>query len=201
MKRLPRILLNATTLLALMLCLMVTAAIIVQWARSRRGGEVISRSSVRVEPDRIIMINRRAWSTPGTLDLDWNEETIDTSGYASIGTVPREAWFHRRDDGDFGRLERTGGDAPAWLVRAGLNWSSGSSTGAGPKDRRHFFWVQVRFSFLLPTAIATTIVPSMAGWRIIRRIRRRRAGLCLTCGYDLRATPDRCPECGTIPSR
>jgi hypothetical protein len=58
--------------------------------------------------------------------------------------------------------------------------------------------------FLLPLwffALVTAILPAIRIFRIFvpRRIANR--GLCEECGYDLRATPDRCPECGTVPAK
>ena len=51
----------------------------------------------------------------------------------------------------------------------------------------------VLLGFFGPTRVAAVV-----GRRRSGRVRR---GLCAACGYDMRATPERCPECGEVRRR
>jgi hypothetical protein len=57
-------------------------------------------------------------------------------------------------------------------------------------------WTLPGWAFVLGFAVLPTVVVTRR-LAAARRRRRARLGCCPACGYDLRATPDRCPECGT----
>jgi len=47
-------------------------------------------------------------------------------------------------------------------------------------------------------AVLFAVFPAFWLMSAVRRPRGR-PGFCRSCGYDLRATPDKCPECGRVP--
>ena len=57
------------------------------------------------------------------------------------------------------------------------------------------WWFLMLVSAALPVLWLTRLVLRRRGRE--RNLRERR---CLGCGYDLRATPGRCPECGAVPA-
>jgi hypothetical protein len=83
------------------------------------------------------------------------------------------------------------GDEPPFFRSLGITWE---------KLKRLLTWEitwNVRFHMGLPTSLFA--LGAAFSFVRLKRIRHDVSqGLCRVCGYDLRATPDRCPECGTV---
>ena len=60
-------------------------------------------------------------------------------------------------------------------------------------------WVGVTLPYWA-VAMACGAIPLLWLRRARRRARAQGKGRCAACGYDMRATPDRCPECGATPA-
>ena len=113
------------------------------------------------------------------------------------GGRPRLAFHSYRPDpksdgwsfGDLGQDFGTSGFGP-------LRWVSLSQSTPAPPGS-HTRSVRVGVSHWL--AALFLLAPPVLCLNHVRRARRaRKRGMCPTCGYDLRATPGRCSECGTL---
>jgi hypothetical protein len=90
----------------------------------------------------------------------------------------------------------------AWLRRTmaggalGFNaWRDGPAADESETGRSVVFVAMPIWSIVAVTALPALLL-GIAPLRYRRRRLRRLAGRCPRCDYDLRATPDRCPECG-----
>ena len=66
---------------------------------------------------------------------------------------------------------------------------------AKPSAKLYGTWYELSFPywFLL---LATSVLPCVTVYHKKQSCNMKQ-DVCIVCGYDLRATPDRCPECGT----
>jgi hypothetical protein len=66
----------------------------------------------------------------------------------------------------------------------------------GPQPTRHAAEARAYFVPYWALLLVAAVAPGVFAWGHYRAHGRSRRGLCAACGYDLRATPGRCPECG-----
>jgi hypothetical protein len=66
-----------------------------------------------------------------------------------------------------------------------------------PFNRLDRHWSVVVIFPHMAAVVVLLPLPAMRVWMLRRERRRKNKRLCSVCGYDLRASPERCPECGT----
>jgi hypothetical protein len=77
----------------------------------------------------------------------------------------------------------------------GRGFSAGFGVSLWNAPRGHFAFASAPAWLIFPLAVIFPVRWSARQFRSQRRIRR---GQCLKCGYDLRASTERCPECGQL---
>ena len=184
MRRLAAILLNFLTLLSLLLCV----AVVVLWVRGYYVVDVPAVITGRSDSSVSVRDEWRAMSGKGVVAVVWQRDVAPPGplvgrggprfSYTSIApsrfAVARDTWWQRLGFHYATSVHRDPA-LPAWTRHNRSlrvpHWLAVAALGVGPARRLPRLWLERR---------------------------RRPAGVCPSCGYDLRATPGRCPECGTI---
>jgi hypothetical protein len=91
-------------------------------------------------------------------------------------------------------VDRMLGQASGQIGRAGTRAAVGPLVAGSLPGISGFVMVILPYWLLLLAAAPWVVLPIRR--RLIRR-RRKCKGLCENCGYDLRMSQGRCPECGT----
>jgi hypothetical protein len=178
-----RIILKSAGAGLIMLSALLAVASLSLWIRSYFVIDFIS-----YEPDRSTYAI--LWSY-GIVNFGW--EIPPPLGHQFSGPGPRQPQPNHRFIDDI-RYQRVPAKSEANLFgRYEPRFQFGQFMFSRPARPESYTSIRIPFWFLI------LVFMTLPTFWLIRRRRRIPAGRCQACGYDLCATPDRCPECGTIP--
>lgn len=164
------------------------------YAKSFFQASYYKRSSLHQDPQDPCIVVRQVLSTQGSLAMTRLQLRYGQPPWPSAWGTPQGSFnhpmFQRTEgwhlDGGFVRWPR-----PYWYHTT-ITPFPGTSARIINRTLIIPYW---------PLLAATALLPALKLRRLMqaRRTRLRLLnGLCPACGFDLRATPDRCPECGMV---
>lgn len=177
---------------SLLLCL-ATAAL---WVRSHFVSEHVAHAVMsgpawvaRSSGGEVYIDHRSRWEYAG--GWSWGRRQIPpSSGPLAAEYQQHNSGFRFLGFGIFGGTKFT--------------WPAQHPGVAVPANRTDPRWWRDRYFVVSFPHWFAVLVFGILPVRWYRQLRREQLkanrGRCAVCGYDLRATPDRCPECGTIPA-
>ncbi len=197
MRRLARRLFTLCSAVSLVLC--VAAAVL--WVRSYWKADLITRWYGPVSTLQLVPVFGSVQTASARVEVThccgWVSVRQCEPSFKVFGPdpkIPASRWEHGNPspvDSARARLAQRYswsqlGPPPQGWTLMGLRYVPQQSDGT-----RELFvpdWAVVLVTAVLPTF-----------WLVahVRKSRRRVTGRCVRCGYDLRASPERCPECGT----
>ena len=167
------------------LSLLVGVAAVAVWVRSYGTVDVVRA-----------VFSHGGYRAATMLDFDPTPGRVVLEFSSGLGEGPAGFSHHSAAIGDdvpslniYSTMDTSGADLPG-----GFGYRRGDRAGSlfNPPARLRVVMVPL-WPVILVAGVAPTL--RLRAWRT--RNRRAAIGLCPRCGYDLRATPEKCPECGT----
>ena len=199
MKRFARWTWNLFSVLSFLLC----AAVLILWYQSYHARNVVWMRNRFTADGRVLRTDwfscdrgRLGWSKLETLGV-WRTSSADPNRKFS------RWWPYAREDyvtsWDYGfelatKNWKNISQRRRKLRLLGFEFQQLTSLSDHPSP-----WNRSGLTIAAPCSILTLVfgmTPVVRTLRIVRRHRRRARNACPNCGYDMRATPDQCPECG-----